>query len=237
LPPKYSVKLGRRRVRRLETAGEVARPQGNFPGERARCYPFATRRRDGHLFHLRCSRPVPGLRRSPFFGSGDARAGESVTCQATSCRDAGLQVVANDRLRNAADRAEGVDMRPPISDHSCATPSNHSGMVVFPPSGRIRRYLRPRITFYPTPDRELAMRLENGFTPWSAWFRRHPHMALCRSLICARAALSMADRYPAAARGGECPSAPRPPPARLVVLDLALIRSLLALLRVRRQTN
>src|SRR6266540_974108 len=100
----------------------------------------------------------------------------------------------------------------PISDHSCATPSNHSGMVVFPPSGRIRRYLRPRkLLFYPTPDRELAMRLENDFTPWSAWFRRHPHMALCRSLICARAALSMADRYPAAARGGECPSAPRPP--------------------------
>src|SRR6266516_1701160 len=52
----------------------------------------------------------------------------------------------------------------PISDHSCATPSNHSGMVVFPPSGRIRRYLRPRkLLFYPTPDRELAMRLENHF--------------------------------------------------------------------------
>src|SRR6266487_4440417 len=52
----------------------------------------------------------------------------------------------------------------PISDHSCATPSNHSGMVVFPPSGRIRRYLRPRkLLFYPTPDRELAMRLENDF--------------------------------------------------------------------------
>jgi hypothetical protein len=28
------------------------------------------------LFHLRGSRPVPGLRRSPFFGSGDARAGD-----------------------------------------------------------------------------------------------------------------------------------------------------------------
>src|SRR6266545_3534131 len=42
-------------------------------------------------------------------------------------------------------------------------------------------------------------------------FRRHSNMALCRSLILARAALSMAGCFPAAARGGECPSAPRPP--------------------------
>jgi hypothetical protein len=64
-----------RRVRRLEPR-EVERREGNFPSERARCYPFPTTRGDGHLFHLRCSRPVPGLRRSPFFGSGDARAGD-----------------------------------------------------------------------------------------------------------------------------------------------------------------
>jgi hypothetical protein len=77
LPAKfeYSVKLGRPRAP-ARNRGEVAPLQGNLPGERARCYPFATTRRDGHLFHLRCSRPVPGLRRSPFFGSGDARAGD-----------------------------------------------------------------------------------------------------------------------------------------------------------------
>jgi hypothetical protein len=39
----------------------------------------------------------------------------------------------------------------PISDNSCATPSNHSGMVVFPQSDRIRRYLRPESYFSTQP--------------------------------------------------------------------------------------
>jgi hypothetical protein len=38
-----------------------------------------------------------------------------------------------------------------MSDNSCATPSNHSGMVVFPQSDRIRRYLRPESYFSTQP--------------------------------------------------------------------------------------
>ena len=92
-----SWRRSRRPPRRLETAGEVGRPQGNFPGERARCYPFPTRRRDGHLFHLRCSRPVPGLRRSPFFGSSDARGGDQRDLSQVRPR-----VYHKDRHRNRA---------------------------------------------------------------------------------------------------------------------------------------
>jgi hypothetical protein len=55
------------------------------------------RRRDGHLFHLRCSRPVPGLRRSPFFGSGDARAGDKRDLSQVRSR-----VYRKDRRRNRA---------------------------------------------------------------------------------------------------------------------------------------
>jgi hypothetical protein len=58
---------------------------------------FPIRRRDGHLFHLRCNRPVPGLRRSPFFGSGDARAGDKRDLsQVRPC------VHRNDRSKNRA---------------------------------------------------------------------------------------------------------------------------------------
>src|SRR5262245_65170755 len=39
----------------------------------------------------------------------------------------------------------------PIRDNSCATPSSHSGMVVFPQSDRIRTYLRPESYFSTQP--------------------------------------------------------------------------------------
>src|SRR5262245_9149398 len=58
----------------------------------------------------------------------------------------------------------------PISDNSCATPSNHSGMVVFPQSDRIRRYLRPESYFSTLPSPGTSHASENDFTPWRAKF-------------------------------------------------------------------
>jgi hypothetical protein len=72
-----SWRRSRRRARRLETARGRA-PPGQFPGERARCYRFPTRRRDGHLFHLRCSRPACADHR--FSGPATLAPETSVTC-------------------------------------------------------------------------------------------------------------------------------------------------------------
>src|SRR5262249_51014872 len=53
-----------------------------------------------------------------------------------------------------------------ISDHSCATPSNHSNMVVFPQSGASGGTYGQKVTFLANPNGEPAMPLENDFTPW-----------------------------------------------------------------------